>query len=268
MLLGNDDALAGPDTLQKIEEALTSLDYPDAAITNYEDWETCRVPRRAYATKVLGTGPMVAAHYFRSFSFVSGLIYKTSEAANHQTDKWDTSIYYQIYLACRITASGGRMAGLNISAIRDHILLNGELVPETYRNKYKNAGWSFKWKHTGLDSVARVAVDAIIPFVGPAEESRVVTSIWKQLLTITYPYWILEYRRLVNWGWGVGVARDLWPRHRLKEYRLSTADRLYLWALYLSVTATALVIPSSLFTLIRHRLAEYVRRRRQAVQPL
>ncbi len=264
ILLGNDDALATCSTLQEIAHALKQLAYPEVAITNYEDWQSGEVSKRAYGTRVLGSGPSAAAHYFRAFSFVSGLIYKTSEAAKHETDRWDSSIYYQIFLACRIIASGGRMGGIDVSAIRDHIRLGGELVPETYRNRYKNAGWTFKPKHTGLDSVARVTADAILPYVSEEERSFLCFTVWKQLLSITYPYWVLEYRRLANWSWGVAVARDLWPAYRLPEYPLKLAHKTYLWLLYLTVTMIALVTPSSMFTRIRHRVAEFVRRRRQA----
>ena len=263
MLLGNDDGLVSSSTVQEIVEALVTLDYPEVAITNYEDWESKQISKRAYGTKILGRGSATAAHYFRSFSFVSGLIYKSAEAANHETDKWDTSIYYQIYLACRIIASGGRMAGLDICAVRDHIRIDGELVPETYRNRYKNVGRTWKSKHTGLDSVARVVVDAVLPYVTPRERSATIKGVWKQLLLITYPYWIFEYRRLANWTWGLAVARDLWPGDRLKEYRLRVFHRAYLWLLYLLVSFSALIIPSSIFTAIRHRLAGFVRRSRQ-----
>ncbi len=264
MLLGNDDALVSMVTLQQIADGLAALQYPEVAITNYQDWQSGQVSKRAYGTRILGAGPNTAGRYFRSFSFVSGIIYESSEAAKHETDKWDRSIYYQIYLACRIIASGGRMGGIDISAIRDHIRLGGELVPETYRNRYKNAGWTSKPKHTGLDSVARVTIDAVLPFVAEGRRSQVCLTIWKQLLSITYPYWVLEYRRLANWSWGLAIARDLWPGRRLAEYPLKVGHKIYLWLLYLTVTTAALVIPSSVFTRIRHRIAEIVRRRRQA----
>lgn len=266
MLLGNDDALVDSMTLQSVADGLRKLDYPEVALTNYQDWESGQVSRRAYGTKILGSGPMTAAHYFRSFSFVSGLIYKTSEAVKHETDKWDTSIFYQIYLACRIIASGGRLGGLDVVAIRDHIRLEGKLVPDLYQNRYKNAPWTSQPKHTGLDSVARVTADAVLPFVPEAERSAILRKIWQQILTISYPFWVLEYRALANWSWGVAVARDLWPAKRLAEYQLSILHRVYLWLLYLVVTTVALLLPPRLFAAIRHRLADFVRRRRQVGQ--
>jgi glycosyltransferase involved in cell wall biosynthesis len=266
MMLGNDDALVNPTTLSEIVARLKKLELPEVAVTNYQDWETHKVTRRAYGDRILGTGWKTAAHFFRSFSFTSGLVYDRAAAAQHETDKWDRSIYYQIFLACRIISAGGQLAGLDLSVVRDHIRLNGDLVPETYRNRYKNAPWSFKWKHTGLDSVIRVTADAVLPFVPSEQHSSAVRQIISQVLKITYPFWLFEYRALANWGYGFGIARDLWPRHLLAEYRLNIRDRCYLWCLYMIVTVIGLTVPAGLFNRVRYKLADIVRRRRQIMQ--
>lgn len=265
LLLGNDDALAAPDVLRRLEAQVVRLGYPDVCVTNFQDWETGAVTRRVFGTRVLGRGPAAAAHYFRSFSFTSGLVFDRIAAARHETDRWDRSIYYQIYLACRILASGGVLAGIDIVAVLDHIRLGGELVPETYRVRYKGAPFTLRHKHTGLDSVARVTVDAIAPYVGAPERSRIVRRVYGQLLTITYPYWLFEYRQLANWGWSFGIARDLWPGNRLAEYDLRLRDRAYLWILYAAVTLVGLTMPAALFNAVRARLAAWVRRRRERV---
>jgi glycosyltransferase involved in cell wall biosynthesis len=262
-MLGNDDALASPDVLTKLKEALIALEFPEVAVTNYKDWETGAVTRRAFGTSILGQGPAGAAHYFRSFSFTSGLIFSREAAARHDTDRWDKSIYIQIFLACRILAAGGRLAGLDVTAILDHIRLDGKLVPETYRVRFENAPLSFKPLHTGLDSVARVTVDALASYTNPGERSILIRRIYTQLLTITYPFWLFEYRRLASWGHAFGIARDLWPAHQLSEYKLRIRDRAFLWIVYFGVTACGLVIPSGLFNRFRGGLAEWVRRRRQ-----
>ena len=264
-MLGNDDALAAPDVLRRLEGEISSLDFPDVCVTNFQDWETHAVTRRVFGTRVLGSGPAAAAHYFRSFSFTSGLVFDRAAAARHETDRWDRSIYYQIYLACRILAAGGRLAGIDLVAVLDHIRLEGALVPETYRVRYRDAPFTLRHKHTGLDSVARVTIDAISPFVAPADRSAMVRRVYQQLLTITYPYWLFEYRQLANWGWSFGIARDLWPGNRLPEYRLRLRDKAWLWALYGAVTFAGLTVPARLFNVVRGRLAGWVRRRRERV---
>ncbi|MDQ3025077.1 MAG: hypothetical protein M3R58_01025 [Pseudomonadota bacterium] len=262
-MLGNDDALATPDVLTRLKAELTALELPEICLTNFQDWDSGAITRRINRTSILGNGPAAATHYFRSFSFTSGLIFDRVAAARHETDRWDRSIYYQIYLACRILASGGRLGGVDLVAVLDNIRLNGELVPETYRVKYRNAPLAFGAKHTGLDSVARVTIDAIRPYVAEAQASKMVRHVYMQLLTITYPYWLFEYRQLANWGMGFGVARDLWPAKQLAEYRLGLVDRAAIWLCYLGVTAFGLLFPAAIFNRVRHHVAAFVRRRRQ-----
>ena len=262
-MLGNDDALASDDVLMRVKELLESLNMPEVCVTNFQDWESGKVTRRVYGSGILGTGPAAAVHYFRSLSFTTGLIFDREAAIRHETDRWDHSIFYQIYLGCRIIAAGGRLAGVDVVTFRDHIRIDGKLTPEHFRVKYRGAPWSLSHKHTGLDSVARVTVDAVLPFVAPTARSAMVRRVYTQVFAIAYPFWLFEYRQLANWGMAFGVARDLWPPNRLAEYQLRFRDRLYLWCLYIGSTVCGLTIPAFLFNSVRHRLAAWVRRRRQ-----
>lgn len=262
-LLGNDDVLATPTTLQEISTALKQLEYPEVAFTNFEDWSVPdSVNRRALSTQILGSGTDAAIQFFRTFSFVSGLIYDREAAAQNETDKWDKSVYYQIYLACRILSKGGRLGALDISAVRKDVQIDGQTVPN-YESKWANAPWSFQWRHTGLDSVIRVTADAILPCLPKGQHSLALRRIIMQVLTVTYPSWLFEYRRVANWSFAVGVARDLWPGARLVEYDLTTRHRRQLWLAYWAVTLVGLTAPSIVFQRIKGRLAETVRRKQQ-----
>lgn len=259
LMLGNDDELASADTLSLIEAGLRRLGKPSVVVTNYEDWGSRAVTRRVYATAPLGWGPEVAARYFRIFSFTSGLIFRREEAAQHATDRWDTSIYYQIYLACRTIARGGELAGIDQVVIRDHIRLAGELVPETYLNKYRDASFTLARKHTGLDSVLRVTVAAVAT---NGNHSRLVRDVALQLYCTTYPYWLFEYRRLATWGHAIGIARDQWPARQLAGYEIGRSDRVLLWLTYLLVTLVGLIFPASVFNRMRRTLADVARKAR------
>jgi hypothetical protein len=267
MLLGNDDALGGPTTLHRIAEALRDLQYPEVAFTNFEDWTTPgSVVQRAVATRELGRGVTAAVRFFRSFSFVSGLIFDREQAQRHDTSKWDRSVYYQIYLASRIMASGGRIASLAISAIRKDVRVDGKTVVN-YATKVSDVPRSFAPRHTGLDSVIRVAVDGTLPSVPERDRSSTLRRIIAQIFTITYPFWILEYRRVSRWSVAVGVSRAMSPRQLLKEYPLSPLDRAYLIALYWIATILGLVLPIQVFTGARARVGNMVRRLQQSVAP-
>lgn len=259
MLLGNDDALGGADTLAAIADALRQLEYPEVAFTNFEDWSVPgSVVRRALATRVLGQGVSAAVRFFRSFSFVSGLIFDREQAARHDTDRWDRSVYVQIYLASRIMASGGRVASLAIPAIRKDVRVDDQTVV-TYATKVRNAPRSFAPRHTGLDNVIRVAADGTLPLVPAAEQSSTLRRIIAQIFTITYPFWLLEYRRVSRWSLAVGVARSMAPRRLLREYPLASTDRAYLVALYWVVTLVGLLIPVPLFNGVRAKVGHFVR---------
>lgn len=264
LLLGNDDALAHDSTLSEIHAKLTSLDFPEVAFTNYEDWQSGEVMRRAVRTFMLGAGPDTAAQFFRSFSFVSGLIYSVEAAKAHETDRWDSSIYYQIYIACRTIAAGGRLAALDAVSIRKDVRVGGETVPN-YVSKWSKAKWSFAPRHTGLDSVIRVTEDAILPLVEERERSHTLRRIIARVLAVTYLYWLFEYRRVANWSFAVGIARQLQPFRLLAEYDLNFTDRLRLYALYSAATCAGLFLPVSLFGRVRWIVADLVRRRQQAL---
>jgi hypothetical protein len=258
-LLGNDDALQDHTALRQVGDALLEVGSPDVAFVNYSDWSSGQIVRRSQGTKVLGSGANAAIRFFRSFSFVSGLIYAREMAIQHETDRWDASIYYQIYLACRILAAGGKLAALDVVAIRKDVVVENRSVPN-YQTRLGHARWSFQPRHTGLDSVIRVTADAVLPFLPQPARSAALRQIVSQVLAITYPYWLFEYRRIGNWSVAVGVARGMWPHTLVGEYELRKRDTLVIWLLYAVVTLLGLTVPSRLFNRIRGTLADHVRR--------
>ncbi len=262
-LLGNDDALADPYTLEKVVARLRELNLPEVVFTNYEDWGSSEVVRRSLSTRVLGAGPSVAVSHFRSFSFVSGLIYDQASAVRYETDRWDRSIYYQIYIACRILAAGGHLGAVDLSAVRKDVTVEGHTVPN-YASRWRNSSWSFQSRQTGLDSVIRVTADAVLPFVEKSEQPATLRRIVSKVLMSSYPFWLFEYRRVSNWSFAAGVARGLWPVKLLAEYKLAWTDRLYLWLLYFLVSIGGLLAPVSLLDGLRSKLAHSLRRQQQS----
>ncbi len=264
LLLGNDDCLANVDTLQRIADNLENLGLPDVAITNFEDFTSGEVNRRIVKTRLLGSGLKTAVSSFRSFSFVSGLIFNRKSASDYETDKWDRSVYYQIYLGCRIIAAGGQLGGIDVCAVRKDVRIDGNTVPN-YITKWKEAPWSFEKRHTGLDSATRVAIDAVIPYVPESKQSEITRAILSQILIIQHPFWILEYRRIANWSFAVGVARNQSPDILSKDCPINRTDSLRLWAIYFVVTPIALLIPLRLFSTIKRNLAYMIRKKQQSV---
>jgi len=254
-LLGNDDALGLPTVLSQIAQALDQLRRPHVAYVEYEDWSTGSRANRALITSEVGSGLETALTVFRKFSFVSGLIFDRDSALQHETDRWDQSIYYQIYLATRIITSGGRVGSIAVSAVRKDVQVDGMGVPN-YATKLKDIPWSLQSRHTGVDSVLRVTWDALKAEVPIAQHSKILSRLIKQIYTTLHPYWVMEYRRRANWSAGVGVARGHWPGKMLAEYPcLNTLDRLTLWGVYAVSTLGALLLPTALMGKLKQMLS-------------
>jgi hypothetical protein len=259
-LLGNDDALDGPNAASEVIAGLQRLGWPQVALTNWRPWPTGQLRRRATTTARLGAGPYVALRHFRSFSFVSGLVFDRITAGAHATDRWDNSIYYQIWLGSRIVAAGGELAALEVAAVAKDVRVEGRTV-ETYATRLTDATWSFASRHTGLDNVIAVTVDAIAPHW---ERSRgtLARQVTSQVLAFPYTHWLLEYRRLANWSAGFGVARAMVPSKLPEQSTMTGLDRAWTWLVYTAATGAGLSAPVQLLGPAR-RLADGWRRSSQ-----
>ena len=261
LLLGHDDALASETDVDHVIGVLEDL-RPHVAFTNVEDWATGTSIPRAAGTAVLGHGVDAAISHFRTFSFVGGLILERSAAARHDTDRWDGSVYYQIYLACRILAEGGRLASIARPCVRKDIRIDGRPVA-TYATVFAAEPASLQVRPTGLQSVIRVTVDAVGGNLEPAARRVAVRRVARDVLLYSYLFWLLEYRRLGGVRAAIGVARATTPAKLLPPNGVSRRDRLVLQVVYVSVTAAGLTMPGDLMLRTSRRVADALRRRRQ-----
>jgi hypothetical protein len=130
--------------------------------------------------------------------------------------------------------------------VRKDVQIEGAGV-SNYVTKLAGTPWSFKSRHTGVDSVLRVTWDAIKQDVPMHLHSKTLSRLVNHIYMTLHPYWVMEYRRRANWSAGFGVARGHWPAKFLDEYTcLTKGDRFYLWGVYLSTTLGALLLPTSL----------------------
>lgn len=259
LLLGNDDGLYDETTLRRLRSIAYETGLTSVAFGNYADWSNPDdVVQRAVRTRVIGAGASVAASFYRAFSFVSGLLFYRDTAVEHETDRWDGSIYYQIYLGCRVIASGGSLATFDLPLVRKDIRIGNETV-ETYATRASGTARTFERRHLGLDSVMRVSADAIKPYLSPATRGPVLGWMIRRLLMTTYPFWLFEYRRVGNWSFAVGVAREMVPNRFLNEYPLRQRDRLRVWITYLVSTVLGLTIPIFVFERGKEPIAQLTR---------
>lgn len=252
-LLGNDDALASPRTLENLHTDLEHYGPVGAVITNYEDFATGAKAQRVKTTALLGAGPQVASRSFRNFSFVSGVIFDTVQAKRYSLARWDGSEMYQMYLGSRIIAAGSPLLVIDRVTVRKDIQIPDEAV-DSYARRPRAGSWPIKERHLPLSSVIRLVADAIEPYERPSRRQQTCERLALQLFLFTYPYWVVEYRRVQSWGYALGVCLGMRPRHVLKGIHLSWRRRARVGIVYLLSTMGGLLVPLRLFQAFHARL--------------
>ena len=216
LLMGNDDSLASPQTLQRLSEQVAEHNWPEIVITNYRELDTGKEYRRIQAIGMRGLGPLVAASNYRNFAFVGGILIDRALAHKHVTDKWDGSEMYQMFIGTRIIAEGGRLLGLADIVVGKNVQVVGEEVDAYWKNAVIQ-NCPIQERRLPLCQYGRVAYDAVSPFLASGQRSFVARHIFKQFYQFTYPPWIVEYRRVQSWRYALGVALGMRPKNSLKD---------------------------------------------------
>jgi hypothetical protein len=223
------------------------LEHPTTgvAVTNYEEHSDGRIYRRVRRAGCAGSGPHVAASCFRNFAFVSGVVVRRDRAQAHATGAWDGSEMYQMYLACRIIAEGHDLLGLEEVAVRKGISVCGESV-DSYATRPKLDGCAITERNIPLGQMGRVVFDAVRPYAG-GQQAQLATRVFLQILLFTYPFWIVEYRRVQSWRFAAGICLGMRPRNLVRQVDLPVHYGLLVRMVYLAVTCAGLLAPIELF---------------------
>ncbi|HZQ05082.1 MAG TPA: glycosyltransferase family 2 protein [Anaerolineae bacterium] len=260
LLMGNDDCLAAPDTLEQLQRAIgAEYSTPAVVLTNYREFETGRVMRRVRRVGAMGGGVDMAVRAFRNFSFVSGLLLDTRLAQQAATAKCDGSEMYQMYIACRLIAQGGTLFNLDQVSVCQGVRLPNENV-DSYARRPRLDPCPIVERHLPLNDLGRVVFAAVQSYVALNMRGRVIRSIFAQILAITYPFWLFEYRRVQSWNYAVGVALGMRPRNLFQGLRVDWVNRTWLSLLYGLVSAAGLILPIRAFEALYPRLYALAKR--------
>ena len=257
-VLGNDDSLFDESVVENLVTFLTKNNYPDVGFCNYaEEYNREIVYSRAQITAVLGSGCEVALKNSGSFSFVAGLIYKRSTFLLHNTDKYDGSIYTQMYLNCLMVAKGCRLF-----SIIETLVLKDIVVGEIHRNSYRDViakKWkSFKLVDGGLPSVINVLFAA---FQDAGVSSQAIKySIFKRIYSITFPHWILEYKSNKALPEAVGLIGGLYPYRNKKFSELNWFNRVRIFFIYMASSCLGILMPVYVFKKVKSRVYKWLKK--------
>lgn len=259
-ILGNDDALATDHTVADLVGILETLGMPDVAFGNYCLYgDRNHVGRRALSTAVIGKGPSVAIKAFRSFSFVAGIIFRRNAFEAYNTSKHDGTVYVQMYLGARIIAAGGVLATIDVPLVAKDVVVGG-VDTSSYRDTLKRDNSKFMKKAGGLNAVAGVVCDAILPYVAPDQRRNYAISIYQQILTKTYAHWLHQYRKDGVYKAALNLALGCAPSDLMRFGYKDAMTHIRILPTYLFVTSIGLFAP--LWLLDRLKAQLYLRSKR------
>jgi glycosyltransferase involved in cell wall biosynthesis len=246
LLLANDDELKDDTTLERMADLLRAHPSADVMLTNFEDFATGVVTRRVERTGMAGFGPRVAVAAFRRFSFVSGIVLRRRPAELAWTDAWDGTEMYQMYVGCRMIASGGGLLEADVSTVRKDIRVPGEGV-DSFAAKPRQTLRGIPVQPIPVSRVAALVVSAIEPHIA-SERQRTLGSLMLQYYGFLYPYWLFVYRRVQSWRYAAGVARAFVPSRSLAGSNVPMLMRAVAWASFAASTAIGLTVPATTST--------------------
>lgn len=259
-VIGNDDSLWETTDMEFLANFLKGNNYPDIGYCNYvEDKNKDVVVERAFATKVQGAGIDVALKHYTGFSFVGGLIYKKTTFDKYNTSKHDGSIFSQMYLGLLIIAKGCSFFTIQ----RPLVLKDVHNDDGTFRWSYYRDGLPKKWAEYrkmdgGLPSVANVLICAINDAT-EKENKELAYKILRRLYAITYPFWIIQYKKYGSWAAAIGLTQGINPTKTPNWNKVTNLDKIKLYLIYLFTTVAGLLTPVKLFEVFQSKLHRSVK---------
>lgn len=253
LLMGNDDCMRDKNTLFDLKNMIREAEFPGVLIGNFQDWQTGEVTRRIRATRTLPGSSWTAITNYRNMAFVSGLVVDRIAAQEIATEKWDGSEMYQMYILCRVIASGRSLLLTQDSLVRKDIRLPGEHA-DNYTLVEKIARCPIKVRKKPYCEIGRLISDSVQPYQKQESIFFEREIIFRQLYLFTYPFWIIEYRRIQSWKYSLGLCLGMSPHIVVGKVSLGWWRRARIYGLWIIVCFAGLFTPLAIFTGLREKL--------------
>jgi glycosyltransferase involved in cell wall biosynthesis len=252
VILGNDDTLQTPTGVDELATFLMDNNTPEIGFCNYaEDQEVPQPIVRASATKIVGEGVAVALQYYRSFSFVGGLVFRKDIFDAVNTDKVDGSVYVQMYFAARIIATGGKLFMYEPTLVLKDIRIEGAMA-NSYRDRLMKSWKELKPIDGGLKQVIAAVTEGFKDAGVNLQE--VGYKIFKNIYQFTYPYWLIDYRSNGSLISAVAMMKGLKPSTVKQLSLLSFFERVKIKIYYGVSTMIGLLVPLFIFNQLKNKI--------------
>lgn len=260
LVLGNDDTLNGVEAISKLVNIIEKNNYPDVGFCNMLEERTGnQLIKRAWGSSVIGSGADIALNHYSCFSFVGGLIFKRSVFIQHNTDKYDGSVFVQIYLAVLMISKGYTLFSIDYPLVIKDILIDGKFR-HSYRDRIAKKWKDYKIVDGGLHAVIMVLVAAL-------EDAQSLTQkrlfyIFKRIYGITFPHWILDYKSNHALPEAVGLTVGLLPTKNQDFKLLNIINKIRLLLIYITRATLAFITPVFIFNQLKHKLYAFLKNKK------
>lgn len=257
IVLGNDDSINPQYDLSNLCDLLEKWNRPELGFSNYLEEANGQIFKRATQTGLLGTGPEVAFKNYSCFSFVAGIIFRRDAFLKYNTDRYDGSIFAQIYLATYMTSLGCRLFSIEDPMVVKDIVIDG-LERNSYKDTLARSWKEYKKVDGGLPSVIHVLFAAF----KDAEKSTPALryKVFKKIYTTTVPFWILDYKKNGAFPEAVGLFRGIKPKLVNHFDELSPFEQFKINLRYWATSFGAFVFPAVLLDKLKNSLYNWTKR--------
>jgi len=258
IMLGNDDTLKGDDAISNLVGFLQKNELPELGFCNYvEDYNHEIVMARAFCTEVIGTGEETALKYYRSFSYVAGIIIRKDIFNNVNTDKADGSVFVQMYFAARIITSGGRFFMYNTPLIIKDIRIDGSMA-NSYRDTLMKKWSDYKPIDGGLKQVIWAVVEGFSD--AGSDVKKITYKVLKNIYRFTLTYWLIDYRGNGSFVGAVAMARGMQPSG-VKQFKLLGAGAKFkIKSYYYFSLLTGFLVPVFVFKKLKPAIYKLIKK--------
>jgi glycosyltransferase involved in cell wall biosynthesis len=258
IMMGNDDTLNAAHQIADLVAFLKKEQLPELGFCNYtEDHNPAGVMARANCTAVIGSGEAIALKYYRSFSYVAGIIIRRDIFLQVNTNKADGSVFVQMYFAARIITNGGRFFMYNAPLIIKDIRIDGSMA-NSYRDTLMKKWSDFKPIDGGIKQVIWAVVEGFKD--AGADAKKISYKVLKNIYRFTFPYWLIDYRSNGSFVGAVAMTKGLQPSGIAHFKNLDTWEKIKIKGYYYFSTVVGLFVPVFIFKSLKLRIYKLIKK--------
>lgn len=258
IMMGNDDTLKGNDAITNLVHFLEQNNRPELGFCNYvEGHSPDIVMARAFCTAVMGSGEAIALKYYRSFSYVAGIIIRKDVFNSVNTSKADGSVFVQMYFAARIITNGGRFFMYNEALIIKDIQIDGSMA-NSYRDTLMKKWSDYKPIDGGLRQVIWAVVEGFSD--AGSDVKKISYKVLKNIYRFTLPFWLIDYRSNGSFVGAVAMAKGLQPSAVKQFNLLAPTSRLKIRSYYYLAIATGFLVPPFVFKKLKPAIYKLIKK--------